>query len=754
MEDLSLLQFTIGLAGLVIWGYVIVCLYFKQIVVDRILSRGRYWHIAVIFMLVALVPFALGAVAHICGLHNYDLLFNSYIYAPDDIPMIEARRAEGFQESPGLLSAILYQFRGLGGHFYAGTDQGRIWAVIIGVLGTVLFSGLLIPSVLSIIRMRSDNFNYGNARYTIQRSPYAVILGAHDAVPELIHQILSPTRRQRIKYVILQTPQNVFYYRMSLRNRISVSEEFHTILYASGRSTRQHIEPLHLEHAKEVYVLGEAKESDADHDSLNLQCLRTIAQLLKEKKRKERLQCYVLFEHQSTFAAFQHSDLTETVKDQIEFISLNLYEMWAQNVLSQTRALNGIQYLPLEGGERLDATSEKHVHLIVVGMSRMGVALAQQAAHICHFPNYVTKGIRTRITFIDAAAEKEKDVFIDRQESLFQLSRWRLVDPAKIEEGKTYDDVSWKVPATDEGRDTDFLDVEWEFVAGRLESPAVRAWLCNAVANPSAITTVAICFHKAQESQTAAIYLPTDVYRHAQQVLVYQRLSSEIVTGLAGFGKPEESRARMRYQKLRPFGMMDSCFSKSIVDYRLAKLVNYVYWRPEDTSMQHVNDPDPEHGKLPLQESFWRQCAVADQWSSNYNAGAVATKLRFLGLDILKTPIAEIEAIFSDEATVDMLAKVEHNRWNMEKLLNGYRWLTPAEWNLFAQYRADGMPYKQYAKEKKMLRSGWEMAHLDICSMKDLTVVDEPSIAYDIILTKAFPAIVRTLREEERMGTH
>lgn len=296
MEDISFVQFVIGLIALVIWGYVLTCLYFRQILVDRILSRGHYWHIGVIFMLVALVPFAIGAVAHMAGLHNYDLLFNNYVYNADDLIEINREMEGKNHESVGLLSAILYQFRGFGGHFYAGTETGKSWALIIGILGTVLFSGLLIPSVLSIIRMRSDNFNYGNARYTIQHSPYAVILGAHDAVPELIHQILSPTRKQRIKYVIVQTPQNVFYYRMSLKNRISVAEEFHTILYASGRSTRQHIEPLHLEHAKEVYVLGEAKESDADHDSLNLQCLRTIAELLKEKKRKERLQCYVLFE--------------------------------------------------------------------------------------------------------------------------------------------------------------------------------------------------------------------------------------------------------------------------------------------------------------------------------------------------------------------------------------------------------------------------------------------------------------------------
>lgn len=748
MTEISFIQFLIGILALVVWTYVLICIFFRQILIDRILSRGKYWHIAVIFLLVALVPFGIASVASLCGLHNFDLLFNTYMYSPDDVAMFQTSY-QGKGESPGLISTVLYQFRGFGGHFYAGTDQGKAWALVIGILGTMLFSGLLIPSVLSIIRMRSDNYLWGQARYRIQHSRYAVILGAHDAVPELIHKILSRKGKDQIKYVIVQTSNTVFYYRLELQQCISKVEEFHTVLYNGGRATAKDIEDLNIERASEVYVLGESRESDDDHDSLNLQCIRHIANVLKCSPRRERMQCYVLFEHQSTFSAFQHSDLADVVKDQIEFISLNLYELWAQNVLSQSRPVGNIQYLPLEGNEKIDAQSDKQVHLIVVGMSRMGVAMALQAAHICHYPNFLTQGVRTRISFIDQYAESEKDTFMAQYESYFQQVRWRLVNPGKLEEGTSSEDIEWNLPAPVEGRDTDFLDTEWEFVHGRLDTPAMRNWLRQTVCDEKSVTTVAICMHKPHQSQNAAIYLPVEVYRHAVQVLIYQRSSSEIVSGLAGIGKDEAQRVNLRYQKLRPFGMMSQCFAKTIVDYRLAKLVNYVYWRSDDTKMLHINDPDPNNGNLPLAESFWRQGSVADQWSSNYNACAVPTKLRFLGLDIFNSPIEDIEAIFADPDTCHMLTEVEHNRWNTEKLLTGYRCLTPEEWDEFARLRDSGMDYKSYAKAKKQLRSGFEMAHLDICSMHDLEIVDQPSIEYDLILSRAFPSIVRTLRSAQ-----
>lgn len=740
MEFLSI-HFIIGIVALLVWAYVIFCLFYRQLLVDRILSRGKYWHIVVIFLLVALVPFAIGVVAELFGVKNIDLLFNAGMYSPADVAAYQASRGD-VTESPSLLETVLFQFRGFGSHFYAGTEYGKGWALVIGILGTILFSGLLIPSVLSVIRMRSENYLWGTARYRIQRSPYAVIIGANDDVPELIHKLVSS---KRVKYVIVQTTQTVYYYRSSLARHLSKNDEFHTILYNGGRDTAREMAALHLERAVEVYVLGEAErfENDADHDSLNIQCIRHISNLLKSAHRKKRMQCYVQFDNPATATSFQFSDMSSAVKEQIEFIAMNMPELWARRALVLSGMQGAEQYQPLDGGQQLDAESEKYVHMIVVGFSRQGVAMAVQAAHVAHFPNFVTKGIRTRISIIDSSANREKDVFMSQYENLFSICRWRNAD---LEKDENLDEVAWNNDTPD-----NYLDVEWEFLQGRLESGAVRSWLRNSVERPNAIVTVAICFRNPQYSQTSAFNLPREVYRHAVQVLVWQRSSSDIVNNLSGLGFDEEKRATMRYNKLRPFGMSGESFVGSIFDYRLAKLINYAYWRIEDNTLAHVNDIDPDTG-LPNQESFWRQSGVVDQWSSNYNASAVPLKLRALGLNLQTSSIEEIAQRLSDPAIRDLIINVEHNRWNTEKLLTGYRALTADEKEQFRQWR-EALTYKEYVKHKKAFQRGWEMAHLDICSMDELKVVDEPAVDYDIYLTQAYPAIVEAWRASGALKT-
>ena len=94
-----------------------------------------------------------------------------------------------------------------------------------------------------------------------------------------------------------------------------------------------------------------------------------------------------------------------------------------------------------------------------------------------------------------------------------------------------------------------------------------------------------------------------------------------------------------------------------------------------------------------------------------------------------------------------MLIKVEHNRWNTEKLLTGFRPLYDDELKEFGKMIADKAEYKDIKKLKKSYQQGWEMAHLDICSFADLEVYDQPSIIYDEILIKALPQILLRWRD-------
>lgn len=63
----------------------------------------------------------------------------------------------------------------------------------------------------------------------------------------------------------------------------------------------------------------------------------------------------------------------------------------------------------------------------------------------------------------------------------------------------------------------------------------------------------------------------------------------------------------------------------------------------------------------------WEKIRIFDKWSNVYNVSAIPIKLNSIGgLDHLNENIV-------------VLAQVEHNRWNVEKLLMGFRPTTDEE---------------------------------------------------------------------------
>lgn len=766
----------LGFLGLLLWGYVACCFFYKRILVDRILSRGQSKNMLIVIILIAVLPFSMAFVAWLNDIQPYDLLYNTNIYGQGSDLEAKLMYRQGIidkiseqSEDPSLVSTVFFHFRGLGNEFAAGTPKGRMWAFYIGLIGILVLGGVLIPCVLRVVNQRAEDYTWGRQRYNIQKSPFAVIFGANEMVPDLIKKILSDTHKQKIKYVIVHTSDNVFNYRRDIENRLTSHEQRHLILYNGMRTNPGEIKKLHLERAKEVYVLGEnaSNESEADHDSMNMECVRLIAQNLKDMERKDRLQCYAMFENHTTFNAFLYSDLSKIVKDQIEFIYMNYYEMWAQNVFTRPQPTNKnkVRYLPLEGDVCLDKNSEQYVHLVIVGMNNMGIAMAIEAAHTAHYPNFISKNKRTKITFIDAHADKEMAFLKCRYPDYCDLCRWRLLDMSKEDALQTpwndklnqmaemkragkdlpFEKYPYSHLADPKAADANFIDIEWEFMKGTIETRPVKKYLEKCSVNKDELLTVVICQENTSKSIAIGLYLPREIYRNAVQVLVYQKQSADIINDLSGLGHDQESLVNVRYNKLRPFGMLSESFSNHIVDNRLAKLVNYIYNYKQDTTLECVNEIDPGES-LPRQEVCWRDCHVADQWSSSYNANSILTKLRFLGFDFRKSTLTDMKKVLRADDTMDILAEVEHNRWNTEKLMMGYRPLNNEEIVEFMEMLKNGVSIEDYYLRKNALKNGWDKAHLDICSFEQLKTYDKPSIEYDVVLNKAFPAIVEWMR--------
>ena len=341
----------------------------------------------------------------------------------------------------------------------------RLPLLALTFLGAIFFTGGLISVVSNILTGRIARFRQGEIRYRFDG--HIVLLGANDTAAGLIRELPAEERR--------------------------------LIILHGQRDSREELEKLHIHRADRVFVLSD--DGELEHDSVSISALVQISAILGAAHRRDPLPCHLSFEYQSSFQVFQLADFEEAerMKSRIHFSATNFHENWAQRVLvSGCCNCNGrdILYPPLDR-DGIRAQSDRYVHLIVVGMSRMGVAMGVTAAHIAHYPNFVTQGIRTRITFIDPDAEREMNFLKGRYEPLFRLSHHTL---------RKFDAAGSETTSVHTPQE-DFLDVEWEFVAGGIESPHVRKLLKDWTADEKALPTLAICGNSAPENVAAATAL-------------------------------------------------------------------------------------------------------------------------------------------------------------------------------------------------------------------------------------------------------
>lgn len=662
--------------------------------------------------------------------------------------------------------------------------------ILVMLFQVVVFEGLVLATIVGWTGRRAKRYQNGEVRYhcvgvfkgIFRRNDFAVVIGANEVAPSVIKNLLMHEDKKKNSlnyahekenaYVILQTSSNVAKVRQMLQAYLTEDEYNRVIIYSDLRNSYEGLDALHLQHASEIYVLGENTTLDGGetyHDTMNMRCVNMIAKVLgnekkhkkllkrisrihskiaklskqiqtinadatpqnKKKKRKEnriiRLEnrllhihnkidhrkrvCKVLFEYQTTYSIFQFSDVATEVKQAMHFIPFNRYESWARRVIVDNHALalidendkqceqakeheNKVTYRPLDGYEGIRFDDEQRVHFIVIGMSKMGVAMGVQALFQAHYPNYVkNSSLRSRITFIDANAEQEMQFFKGRYASLFELARHRYIDANTCKENQLNSRYGWVDPTRQKDYPwmhlskggKNFLDVEIEFVKGELESDGVREYLRLVTADDKSMVTIAICLPETHQAVAAALYMPAEVYPKVKEIWVYQREAADIIRNL----NPENDNKELNehYKKLKPFGMLYGEYIDSRTYYLKALLVNGIY----DLDKKSVLDPLDMDDKTTYKKlrKRWNSLSVALKWSNKYFADTIYQKIR----SAMPTPLAEDAAIggynnpaFFTEGwyeeiknalqKADGLAECEHNRWDVQQLLLGF---TPAD---------------------------------------------------------------------------
>lgn len=349
--------------------------------------------------------------------------------------------------------------------------------------------------------------------------------------------------------------------------------------------------------------------------------------------------------------------------------------------------------------------------ILLVGNPDSWQKTAIEYALTYHFPEYETDSRkRTRISVVVESVSEVHDFVFEYQE-LFDNSYWRVVD---LTDGKPR--IERHCPQY-EGLRKDFVDVEWEFIIGRLSNPILQEKLRRWAANPTKQLIIAFCYSDPEKNE-----------RYAEKLR--RRLSPNVRFEIHNQDAETENK---RHSELM----------------EMAKYLNYFY--KASYELKHVPTELPEEEV----DKAWDEIKDEKLRMSNiYNVMSIPMKMGILGHD--RNDWDTFYALTADE--IDKLTAVEHNRWCVERLIQGSRPCTDTERKEIEEDMRCRLADAEYATANpvslKKKYKNERKAHYDLCAFSELGVDETglPVTRYDRDLTAGIPLIVKTFNDRHKNG--
>ncbi len=563
------------------------------------------------------------------------------------------------------------------------------------LFGAFVFNGIIIGIITNSIERRVKEHQEGRLHYL--QSGHYIIMGYDEMVSSFVSYIFD---KDKDAYILILSAKETVGIRENLLKSFTERQMERVIINYGHRISTDAYQDIYLEAAEEVFVIG--NHSNKAHDAINVECVDSIYRYLNNPKitqRPARITC--VFNDLDTYAAFKTSNIFEKVeKLGVEFVPYNFYAGWAKRVFVKRKYKDFDEQkeykYPLVYGKGIKPEDKQYAHLVFVGTTNFAVAFAMEAAHVLHFPN--AKKAKTLITFIDVNADDEKDEFITRNRHFFEVQQYYYRDLSRDSKNRSLqirDEYVEFTEAKGYGKDaSNFLDVEFEFIKGNVFSKDVQDLIneWGGEHGDKQYLSVFLALADQRENFLMGMNMPDTIYDKAVPIFIRQDRSDNFVTNLRTVdekerhtysrvkanGELEQKERSARYANFYPFGMNETAFCADDHSLKRAKLINYLYNNANYTTNKFpaflVLDAIPEETIWAEADALWQKLSVALKWSNLYNSYTMRTKLRTLramrGVDI--DDVSQDYNSLQD-SEVEQLAVVEHNRWNVEKLLMGYR---------------------------------------------------------------------------------
>lgn len=273
--------------------------------------------------------------------------------------------------------------------------------------------------------------------------------------------------------------------------------------------------------------------------------------------------------------------------------------------------------------ERLLPGDPRFVHLCVVEFGQMGESVALQAARMVHLAN----GSRLRVTLIDPEAEERRKRFLGR------------------------------CPGFTAVADLDVLE-------GEVEYADVLAQLEEWGRDPRQLLDIVVCFDDDRRSLACALALVERL--RERQIPVWVRMSQE--AGLSTLARGSGTGSWTG--RISVFGLLDRlCTRESVLGESLDQLARTAH---EDYLRRKYAQGEKPGSRPSLRP--WSELDEFFQESNRQQADHIPVKLRAIGCRTEPGPPDASPGGFAfTPEEVEMLARMEHERWCARHLLDGWR---------------------------------------------------------------------------------
>jgi len=280
--------------------------------------------------------------------------------------------------------------------------------------------------------------------------------------------------------------------------------------------------------------------------------------------------------------------------------------------------------MPLDHGG-ITKADPRQVHLVILGFGRMGQTIALRAAQLGHFAN----GKPLRISVIDQQAEQRKQALL------------------------------FRYPNFEKTCQIEFHAIDMESLPARQR---VETWS----EDTTAAVSIVICFDQDELAMEVALRMKDKLEK--LQIPMFVRMSSK-----SGFASVLQGDTASRPSYVHPFGMLEDCCTHDVLEdalnEELAKAIheNYRIEKTESLRRKKMN-PDTD-----ISTRIWIELDDGLKDSNLQQASHIDIKLHAIGLERVMTekdPRPPVERFGPEE--VELLAEMEHNRWNAERWLQGW----------------------------------------------------------------------------------